>query len=71
MPHELQEQRDIGAGKLIALGSFDSRRPTVATSAHRSLFARANGVHAMRRYLDIIPTLQLRSPGIAERCNES
>jgi hypothetical protein len=26
---------------------------------------------AMRRYLDTIPAFQLRSPAIAERCNES
>ena len=54
---------------LIALGSFDSRRPTAAIIAGRNLLARTMGLGAMRRYLSVTPTSQLRSAAIAERGN--
>jgi len=44
MLHELQEQQCIGSGKLIALGGFDSRRPTVAARARRNDIARSSGL---------------------------
>ena len=52
---------------LIALGSFDSRRPTAAIIAGRNLLARTMGLGAMRRYLKITRPSQLRSAAIAER----
>ena len=67
MPHELQEQQCIGGGKLIARGSFDSRRPIAATNARGNLLARTTGPGAMRRYLKITRPSQLRSAAIAER----
>lgn len=37
MPHELQEQQCIGSGKVIARGSFDSRRSITAAIARGNL----------------------------------
>jgi hypothetical protein len=51
MPHELQEQQCIGSGKVIARGSFDSRRSITAAIARGNLLARTPGRVAMRRYL--------------------
>jgi hypothetical protein len=70
MLHELQEQQCIGSGKLIALGGFDSRRPTVAAIARRNQLARTPCLRVMRRYLNALPLSQLRSAVIAERCDD-
>ena len=67
MPHDFLEARVIAIGKLIAMGSFDSRRPIVAAIARRSNLARTTGLGAMCRDLNITRPSQLRGAAIAER----
>jgi len=78
MPHDFWEARVIASGKVIAMGSFDSRRRIAAAIARRRIRARTTGFGgrirarttgfgAMRRYLSVTQPSQLRSAAIAER----
>ena len=67
MQHDFWEARVIASGKVIAMGSFDSRRRIAAAIARRRIRARTTGFGAMRRYLSVTQPSQLRSAAIAER----